>query len=460
MKTIMEEGGLHAVHRQVYLAAGGFVCSFGFGILQHLDLRRRPRGCFLFVLVIIQTMALFNVLFFDCDNSLCIRKDGEFEPLAIPGEVICKWLVEGLDESGKEIREERDFKAVVLFQSAVKKQCIKTQKTFEEIIKDYCGDAEGLIQALKRKAEEEKELLVDSGNRGSAGKFKRVLRELQEEHPVKKTKENKENYLVKADGRKVTAPKLSKACSQLQSQKLENLTLLAGMASVLHSFIPSSEPTSVASPGQYKDAAQQPLNGLSNNSELSAANILSDRSSLTCLTLSPRLLNSVSLLQNDSHACLDSELTPTRAHKPAQSFRLQSLKTAELGTSSKQSLAAVSVPTSDRKSSVSPCEGKMQKILFTCPKQAVSTPLKNPNYNVSRIDVDVQHAPQDAGPIVCVDESPHASFLSDLQHPDESMDFGNGEMQPFDTREMVYNSLSLVIVLMLTLKIQPNYWQK
>ncbi|XP_069500753.1 uncharacterized protein [Ambystoma mexicanum] len=124
--------------------------------------------------VIIQTMALFNVLFFDCDNSLCIRKDGEFEPLAIPGEVICKWLVEGLDESGKEIREERDFKAIVPFQSVVKKQCIKTQKTFEEIMKDYCSDAERLIHALKMKAEEEKELLVDSGNQGSAEKHKSV----------------------------------------------------------------------------------------------------------------------------------------------------------------------------------------------------------------------------------------------------------------------------------------------
>ncbi|KAJ1218572.1 hypothetical protein NDU88_006150 [Pleurodeles waltl] len=63
-------------------------------------------------------MASFNVLFFACDRSVCVRKDGEFLLLDNPGEVLCKWLVENIDESGRPITEERDFKAVVLFQSS------------------------------------------------------------------------------------------------------------------------------------------------------------------------------------------------------------------------------------------------------------------------------------------------------------------------------------------------------
>ncbi|KAJ1201876.1 hypothetical protein NDU88_005680 [Pleurodeles waltl] len=64
-------------------------------------------------------MASFNVLFFACYRSVCVRKDGEFLLLDNPGEVLCKWLVENIDESGRPITEERDFKAVVLFQSFV-----------------------------------------------------------------------------------------------------------------------------------------------------------------------------------------------------------------------------------------------------------------------------------------------------------------------------------------------------
>ncbi|KAJ1173384.1 hypothetical protein NDU88_005220 [Pleurodeles waltl] len=63
-------------------------------------------------------MASFNVLFFACDRSVCVRKDGEYLLLDNPGEVLCKWLVENIDESGRPITEERDFKAVVLFQSS------------------------------------------------------------------------------------------------------------------------------------------------------------------------------------------------------------------------------------------------------------------------------------------------------------------------------------------------------
>ncbi|KAJ1207808.1 hypothetical protein NDU88_003198 [Pleurodeles waltl] len=46
---------------------------------------------------------------------VCVRKDGEFLLLDNPGEVLCKWLVENIDESGRPITEERDFKAMVLF---------------------------------------------------------------------------------------------------------------------------------------------------------------------------------------------------------------------------------------------------------------------------------------------------------------------------------------------------------
>ncbi|KAJ1082088.1 hypothetical protein NDU88_002258 [Pleurodeles waltl] len=47
-------------------------------------------------------------------------KDGEFLLLDNPGKVLCKWLVENIDESGRLITEERDFKAMVLFRSSVK----------------------------------------------------------------------------------------------------------------------------------------------------------------------------------------------------------------------------------------------------------------------------------------------------------------------------------------------------
>ncbi|XP_078516881.1 uncharacterized protein LOC144781767 isoform X2 [Lissotriton helveticus] len=63
-------------------------------------------------------MVSFNVLFFTCDHSVCVRKDGDFLLLDNPGEVLCKWLVENLDEAGRPITEERDFKAMILFQSS------------------------------------------------------------------------------------------------------------------------------------------------------------------------------------------------------------------------------------------------------------------------------------------------------------------------------------------------------
>lgn len=65
-------------------------------------------------------MASFNVLFFTCDHSVCVRKDGDFLLLDNPGEVLCKWLVENVDEAGRPITEERDFKAMILFQSSGK----------------------------------------------------------------------------------------------------------------------------------------------------------------------------------------------------------------------------------------------------------------------------------------------------------------------------------------------------
>ncbi|XP_078502039.1 uncharacterized protein LOC144756267 isoform X2 [Lissotriton helveticus] len=63
-------------------------------------------------------MVSFNVLFFTCDNSVCVRKDGDFLLLDNPGEVLCKWLVENVDEAGRPINEERDFKAMILVQSS------------------------------------------------------------------------------------------------------------------------------------------------------------------------------------------------------------------------------------------------------------------------------------------------------------------------------------------------------
>ncbi|XP_078498190.1 uncharacterized protein LOC144754367 [Lissotriton helveticus] len=63
-------------------------------------------------------MASFNVLFFTCNHSVCVRKDGDFLLLDNPGEVLCKWLVQNVDEAGRPITEERYFKAMILFQSS------------------------------------------------------------------------------------------------------------------------------------------------------------------------------------------------------------------------------------------------------------------------------------------------------------------------------------------------------
>ncbi|XP_069068732.1 uncharacterized protein [Pleurodeles waltl] len=188
-------------------------------------------------------MASFNVLFFACDRSVCVRKGGEFLLLDNPGEVLCKWLVENIDERGRLITEERDFKAVVLFQSSVKKQCLMIQNIFEDLIASYSGTTEGLKQVLLQRAQEEKELLMDCGSRGSAGRLKRVLRELQEEEIAeKRCKEKNKAKQSGQDNIRVaiqahverTSSQPGEASSQINLQKLENLALLAGMASVLH----------------------------------------------------------------------------------------------------------------------------------------------------------------------------------------------------------------------------------
>ncbi|XP_078502041.1 uncharacterized protein LOC144756267 isoform X4 [Lissotriton helveticus] len=114
-------------------------------------------------------MVSFNVLFFTCDNSVCVRKDGDFLLLDNPGEVLCKWLVENVDEAGRPINEERDFKAMILVQSSVKKQCLMSQDIFLEIIASYSGTTEGLKQVLLQRALEEKQMVMDCSNRGSAG---------------------------------------------------------------------------------------------------------------------------------------------------------------------------------------------------------------------------------------------------------------------------------------------------
>ncbi|KAJ1091162.1 hypothetical protein NDU88_004289 [Pleurodeles waltl] len=160
-------------------------------------------------------MASFNVLFFACDRSVCVRKDGEFQLLYNPGEVLCKWLVENSDESGQPITEERDFKATVLFQSS----------------------------GVTSKSIEGKQLFMECGSRGSAGRLKRVLRELQEEEITEKR--CKEKMKAKQSGQDMinvtnqtpaerTASQPGDASSQINLQKLQNLALLAGMATVLH----------------------------------------------------------------------------------------------------------------------------------------------------------------------------------------------------------------------------------
>ncbi|KAJ1141506.1 hypothetical protein NDU88_007836 [Pleurodeles waltl] len=188
-------------------------------------------------------MASFNVLFFACDRSVCVRKDGEFLLLDNPGEVLCKWLVENIDESGRPITEERDFKATVLFQSSVKKQCLMIQRISEDLIESYSGTMEGLKQVLLQRAQKEKQLLMECGSRGSAGRLKRVLRELQEEEITEKR--CKEKIKAKQSGQDMikvtnqtpaqrTASQPGDASSQINLQKLQNLALLAGMATVLH----------------------------------------------------------------------------------------------------------------------------------------------------------------------------------------------------------------------------------
>ncbi|KAJ1130573.1 hypothetical protein NDU88_008924 [Pleurodeles waltl] len=218
-------------------------------------------------------MASFNVLFFACDRSVCVRKDGEFLLLDNPGEVLCKWLVENIDESGRPITEERDIKAVVLFQSSVKKQCLMIQNIFEDLIASYSGTTEGLKQVLLQRAQEEKQLLMDCGSRGSAGRLKRVLRELQEEEIAeKRCKEKNKAKQSGQDNIRVaiqahverTSSQPREASSQINLQKLENLALLAGMASVLHpkstnkyEAVGGENETFLESPLKFKDQRQK-----------------------------------------------------------------------------------------------------------------------------------------------------------------------------------------------------------
>ncbi|KAJ1205299.1 hypothetical protein NDU88_000734 [Pleurodeles waltl] len=213
-------------------------------------------------------MASFNVLFFACDRSVCVRKDGEFLLLDNPGEVLCKWLVENIDESGRPITEERDFKATVLFQSSVKKQCLVIQRISEDLIESYSGTMEGLKQVLLQRAQKEKQLLIECGSRGSAGRLKRVLRELQEEEITEKR--CKEKIKAKQSGQDMlkvtnqtpaqrTASQPGDASSQINLQKLQNLALLAGMATVLHPKSASEyeaereNETVLETPLQFKD---------------------------------------------------------------------------------------------------------------------------------------------------------------------------------------------------------------
>ncbi|XP_078529029.1 uncharacterized protein LOC144806568 [Lissotriton helveticus] len=187
-------------------------------------------------------MFSFNVLFFACDRSVCVKKDGEFLVLDNSGEVVCKWLVENVDEAGRTFTEERDFIAMILFQSSVKKQCLTIQNICEDLIASYSGTTEGLKQVLLQRAQEEKQLMMDCGNRGSAGRLKRVLRELQEEEIAekrckdKKAKQSGQDYIRVANHTHAesTASQPGDASSRMNLQKLENLALLAGMASVLH----------------------------------------------------------------------------------------------------------------------------------------------------------------------------------------------------------------------------------
>ncbi|XP_078510980.1 uncharacterized protein LOC144770381 [Lissotriton helveticus] len=156
----------------------------------------------------------------------------------------CFWTIPGkffVDEAGWPITEERDFKAMILFQSYVKKR-LMIQDIFQEIIASYSGTTEGLKQVLLQRALEKKQMLMDCGNRGSAGRLKRVLRELQEEEIAEKRGKDKKAKQSGLDyirvGNKAHAESTTSqpgdASSRMNLQKLENLALLAGMASVLH----------------------------------------------------------------------------------------------------------------------------------------------------------------------------------------------------------------------------------
>ncbi|KAJ1186840.1 hypothetical protein NDU88_003620 [Pleurodeles waltl] len=199
---------------------------------------------------------------------VCVRKDGEFLLLDNPGEVLCKWLVENIDESGRPITGGTDFKAMVLFQSLVKKQCLMIQRISEDLFESYSGTMEGLKQVLLQRAQKEKQLLMECGSRGRAGRLKRVLREPQEEEiTVKRCKEKIKAKQSGQDMIKVanqtpgesTASQPGDASSQMNLQKLQNLALLAGMATVLHPKSTSEyevereNETVLETPLQFKD---------------------------------------------------------------------------------------------------------------------------------------------------------------------------------------------------------------
>ncbi|XP_069069069.1 uncharacterized protein [Pleurodeles waltl] len=240
---------------------------------------------------------------------------------------------------------------------------------------------------------------------GSAGRLKRVLRELQEEEITEKR--CKEKIKPKQSGQDMikvtnqtpaerTASQPGDASSQINLQKLQNLALLAGMATVLHSKSTSEyeaereNETVLETPLQFKD-------------------------------------------QGLKHAFS----SPRHQFIPKQLFPMQ-----ELGSSSNQ----VTPPR--------PCKRDHKMMIHLAPKVSTKqnfmdhnsrshslTSSEFPSFpSAARVkEVDVNHTHHHADTF-----SNESTAHDDIEDPDKSFHLTTEESPSFHTGEMEYSSLSII----------------
>ncbi|XP_078503090.1 uncharacterized protein LOC144761708 [Lissotriton helveticus] len=238
-------------------------------------------------------------------------------------------------------------------------------------------------------------MLMDCGNRGSAGRLKRLLRELQEEEIAekrckdKKAKQSGLDYIRvdNKDHAESTTSQPGDASLRMNLQKLENLALLAGMASVLH-----QKPTT-------KNYVSDRENELVFESPLKSKYQGQKHASLSPLhQLIPK-----KLFPTREQAVVSKEVTPTRPCK-------QDPKMMVIHIVTPQDFVA---------------HGSQSHSLAYCDFPSTATA------------VDVNHTP-------CHDDPFASNKNFDQNDSEESFHLMMEESPSLNTGEMVYNSLAII----------------